>query len=301
MSEICLISHPDRTIRSFHVDSQLARWGEDSPRIVFSAQDIHAQSLFSEIPAHVLHLDTADDVKKALPVLEKIVGKDFPSGVIISTPVSVRSLKKMQAWVESLGGTSVIGAKKDAGKLVETMLSSVAIPRESKRFLSEYAGDDPSLIVSVIQGLQKLPLESQKKVTPQKIVPRLPLPPGAVPPWNVEKELFDGTAKSLVGTYRKVVRHTHPLVVLSFVKSSVLGVYYAQNGAKGEDLGALTGKRGYPLTLMSRRAKKYSSSDVERAVEIIVQLDKNVKGGSHVDPVTLTEIALVEIFSLLKK
>lgn len=58
-------------------------------------------------------------------------------------------------------------------------------------------------------------LNFQPKVSVEDIALRMPLPPGSIPPWEIEKPLMDGDVTEAITTWRRISQNSHPLLLLA--------------------------------------------------------------------------------------
>ena len=292
----------------------LSSWGVDSDDDVTVAENLSVvgtPDLFGETPVCTMLLTEAEQVKSLGSDLEALV-KDgsladrMSAGLVIMCSVNRNSTKKLESLVSRNGGRVVTTKEtsKDRSPAALRMLKSLSIPSDVKSFLVDYAGDDYSLIIPLIEELGSVSPRQQRLVTLDKIELRLAKSAGSLTPWQIEKPLLKDN--ETIKMFRRIVKHSHPLLVLRVLKNKMHLAYRvgALVNSGVTDLGQIADCLGvsnnYPLRLAHDFAKEFGMSQCQWILEQVVDAESKAMGASSADPVIHTEMMLARVCSRMR-
>lgn len=314
MTKLALIIDKSKSYVDFQKKRVFENWGQElsESQTISNINDSGAVTLFGDTPVSVLHLDENTDVKKLVDDftkrLEKTSIEDIVStGVVITTHVPRTSTKKLEKLVKDVGGELYIAANSGKGNVTENIVSELNLNHESKQFLISYIGDDYENAIPIVNTVSKLAKNLQAKITIEDLMIRLPLPPGSIPPWEIEKPLYSGDMSEVIRVYRRVAQNTHYLVILAILKNKfqlayrISALHHVNPSTTLSDLSEnLNVANNYPLKLAFGNAKKYKTEKLKKIIEEIVDTEYKVKGNSAADGSVLMELLLVSINTILK-
>lgn len=295
----------------------LSSWGVDSEDDVTFAESLSVvgtPDLFGETPVCTMSLTEVEQVKSLVSDLETLV-KDgslanrMSAGLVIMCSVNRNSTKKLESLVSRNGGRVITTKEtsKDRSPAALRMLKSLSIPSDVKSFLADYAGDDYSLVIPLIEELASVSPRQQRLVTLDKIELRLAKSAGSLTPWQIEKPLLkDNDPDETIKVFRRIVKHSHPLLVLRVLKNKIHLVYRvsALMDAGMTDLGQIADSLGvsnnYPLRLAHDFAKEFGMSQCQWILEQVVDAESKAMGASSADPVIHTEMMLARVCSRMR-
>ena len=295
----------------------LSSWGVDSDDDVTVAENLSVvgtPDLFGDIPICTMSLTEVEQVKSLVSDLEALA-KDsslvdrMSAGLVIMCSVNRNSTKKLESLVSCSGGRVVTTKKtsKDRSPAALRMLKSLSIPSDVKSFLVDYAGDDYSLIIPLIEELVSVSPRQQRLVTLDKIELRLAKSAGSLTPWQIEKPLLkDNNPDETIKVFRRIIKHSHPLLVLRVLKNKMHLAYHvsALMSSGITDLQEIADCLGvsnnYPLRLAHDFANEFGISQCQWILEQVVNTESKAMGASSADPVVHTEMMLARVCSRMK-
>lgn len=312
-----LVSDDQESFAKFLAESLWEEWGVDLSEITQtnSLNGPAGLTLFGDTPPVQLKIDKNTNIPALTEGLEGI-GKSgletaYASGLIlVSGGVGVQKLKKLEKAVKGLGGTSQIKTKSAASKEnANELLSLLSLNSESRNFLKDYVGEDYTTLLPLVRSISKLPKAQQRKITVEMLTDRIPQPPGAVPPWEMEKPFYKGDKSEVIRIAHRVIQGTpsRVLLVMWFFRTKisdlarVSSVLAQDPKISTEDLSNATGVKGYPLTLARNRAKSLSNSKILEMTELVLEYDRLIRGGSSMNGIVLVEILIVELMNKLQE
>lgn len=321
--KLALIIDKSQSYVDFQKDLVAENWEIEPVNVetVASLSEVGETTLFGDTPTAVIHASDINAVKELTSIFEsmiktmseeEIVNK-FEHGLIITTTVARVSTKKLEKIVNDLGGFVVLSKEnaKDKTNPVDGLLNPLSIPRDVKRFIQDYAGDNYDMILSVVRTISEIPEKAQRLITIDDILMRIPQAPGAIPPWEIEKSFMNGDIVELISMYRRIVAHSHGLVVVSILKNKIVSSYKIsaliddsreENGTTPSvaEVSTLLGiPNNYPTKLSYESAKKLGFAKLSRVIELFYELEGKLKGGSNVNADVLIELELMRISKLL--
>lgn len=310
MTRIALIVDKQEAYVRFERDRILKGWGVewDETRSIKKIGEAGLSSLFGSPPISVLELDDKSDAKETSELMKKASSGDFARwgtpGLVILTTVDRTSTKTLEKLVREAGGEVVLAKEnsKDKTPPAERLVDELAIPRDSKAFLKNFAGDDYSSILSLMKTLGDLTVKQQQRITVEDLMVRLPQAPGAIPPWEIEPALVRGDITKAVELYRRVSKTSSYLVVLAILKNKfnlvfkVASLLSLHEGMTLPKLAtALSVPNNYPLKLAYNSAQSWGVKKSLQIIDTIAETEDKVKGGSSADAHVLMETMLVKI------
>lgn len=315
--KLTLIIDKSESYIGFEKVNVLKKWGIDEAEVenVDSLSRVGEETIFGDSFTSVLSVNILDSWKKLVLEFQKLVDAGeieykVRQGLIITSTLARNSTKKMEELVKKAGGEVIVAKEsaKDKTNVSAKMLSKLKLANPVKDFLVEYAADDYDSLVSVIQSISDLPPAAQAKISIEDMYIRLPKPPGAVPPWELEKPLLAGNVEQTIEMYRRITSHSHFLVVLSLVKNKMLlswriaslqqSTPRLSEAAAAEQLGQA---KNYPFKLAYDNASRTGYDKLLKIIEILLKAEADVKGGSSADSSVVMEIALIRIAQIFKK
>jgi DNA polymerase III delta subunit len=295
----------------------LSSWEVDSDDDVTVAENLSVvgtPDLFGETPVCTMSLTEVEQVKSLASDLETLV-KDgsladrMSAGLVIMCSVNRNSTKKLESLVSRNGGRVITTKEtsKDRSPAALRMLKSLSIPSDVKSFLVDYAGDDYSLVIPLIEELASVSPRQQRLVTLDKIELRLAKSAGSLTPWQIEKPLLkDNDPDETIKVFRRIVKHSHPLLVLRVLKNKMHLAYRvsALMDAGVTDLRQIADCLGvannYPLRLAHDFAKKFGMAQCQWFLEQILDAESKAMGASSADPVVHAEMTLARMCSRMR-
>lgn len=311
---LAFIADESPAYTAFERDRVLKEWEVEraDTRTISKVDEAGIASLFGDAPTSILAFDTKEDVKAAVEKLKAASDSDIKRyvapGFIMLTNVSRVSTKSMEKLVTELGG-EVILSKASGSKESPTakLVDDLSIGREVKTFLKDYAGDDYGSILGLIKTVGALNAKQQQAITIDDLLVRIPTAPGAIPPWEIEPALLKGNVTRVIELYRRVAQTSHLLIVLAVLKNKFKLVFKIasllavspnlQLPVIAKTLGV---PNNYPLRLAYDTARKIGLVSATRILELMVETEKNVKGGSSGSPHIHMESMLIQMTALAK-
>ena len=301
---------------SFQKENVLKEWGisDTDVEVVDSFSRVGEEDIFGEALTAVMNVSSVDQWKKLVSDVEKSAASDELSykvrkGLIITTNIARNSTKKFEGLIKKWGGEVVVAkeSSKDKTNVAADMLSVLSLSPEARKFLIDYAADDYDSLIPVIQSLSDVPKNFQNKISIDDLLIRLPRPPGSIPPWEIEKPLLAGDADLTIETYRRIVHHNHYLVVLSILKNKFTLMWrisaLLENNSRMTDAQismALGVAKNYPFNLACASARKFGFQKLSNVLEVIINCEAQVKGGSSASSSVIMEMTLIKILEILK-
>lgn len=316
MLKLTVIIDKSDSYTSFQRDNVLKEWGVDNANteILDSFARVGEEDIFGDSLVSIINVNNLEQWKKMVLDIEKSYTNDeldykVRNGLIITSNLARNSTKKFEELVKKWGGKVIVSkeSSKDKTNVAEQMLSVLSLSSETQKFLVEYAADDYDSLIPVIQSLSDIPKSQQKKVSIEDLIIRLPRPPGSIPPWEIEKPLFAGDADKTIQIYRRIINHSHYLVVLSILKNKIILTWrlsaLLDNNPRTNEAqaaAALGVPKNYPFKIAFTNAKKIGFQKMSDVLCIIVDTEAKVKGGSSASSSVIMEIALMKILGKLK-
>lgn len=295
----------------------LSSWGVNSDDDVTIAENLSVvgtPDLFGETPICAMSLTEVEQVKSLVNDMDALV-KDsslvdrMSAGLVIMCSVNRNSTKKLESLISRNGGRVITTKKtsKDRSPAALRMLKSLSIPSDVKSFLVDYAGDDYSLIIPLIEELASVSPRQQRLVTMDKIELRLAKSAGSLTPWQIEKPLLkDNDPDETIKVFRRIVKHSHPLLVLRVLKNKIHLAYRVSalmsSGITNlqEIADCLGVSNNYPLRLAHDFVKEFDTSQCQWILEQVVDAESKAMGASSADPVVHTEMMLAKVCFRMK-
>lgn len=250
-------------------------------------------SLFGDVS--MIHLDLSDQHK--LKAFVKLIddkkekkffeGHWFGPGLII-TSTYTRGTKKIENLVKASGGT--VAKKAKPAEMRELLLGRINLSRETRAFSEAYVGDDYDMLISVVNQLEKLSKEEQGSITPEELIVKLPIRPGAVPPWDFINPMLEGNAADSVEKFQRAMLGTHILVPMSLAKGKLQLLYrlkvLQQDGIwKSQEQAKILGERNGPnIWITAKAGQRLSLQTAEYLAKLSLVTEANLKGHSQADP-----------------
>jgi DNA polymerase III delta subunit len=249
-------------------------------------------SLFGE--PILIHLDLSDKnrLKSFVEMIDDKKSKYFEDhwfgqGVII-TSTHAQGTKKIENLIKKSGGKVIKKAK--PAEMVKILLNRVNLPKESKDFLKDYAGENYEILFSIVNQIEKMDKSEQQNTTIEDLIIRLPSKPGAVPPWEFINPMLEGDAKKAIKLYERAIEGSHILVTMTFAKSNLqllyrLKVLQSVGIWKSNEQAETIGERNGPkIWNAANVAKKVDIKTAEYLAKLALATEANLKGHSSANP-----------------
>lgn len=315
MSKIVLIIDKSKPYLDFQKKIFSEKWGENNVEEVDDFSKVGIETLFGDVSCATIFVENTKKMKELVAQIEQSIKKgDFEkkikNGLIIRTTLPRISTKKIEKIVTEQSGENVFIKEnsKDKTNPVEKIISESNLNNTVKTFLKNYIGDDYENLISIMRSINVLSDKQQSKLSVEDIYIRLPQKPGSIPPWEIEKPLFNGNTNETIKTYRRITDHTHFLVILSFLKNkinlmwkirSIMDVEYDKS--RPHIAKALNTPNTYPFGLAYNKAQQLPLDVLTKIMYEILVTESKVKGGSKADSKIIMEVLLIKISQLLKK
>ena len=306
MALLALVANQSESYLGKMKDSIIKKWGKDDNPIttVDRFSKIPESDLFGDIHVSIILAKELDDFKKLTEEALRMdrdgkLDEKLEGGVIVLTTVNKQSTGKMEKLVLSKGGEVHSEKKADYKTIAPSMINKLSISKELKNFLIDFSGeDDFSRIIGVVRNIESLPKKAQSSLTLEDIYVRLPKQPGAIPPWDIEKNIHSNNPVEAIRVYRRYASQGSPFAAAALLKNSFMKSYRVSMLPSNVNLSEI-GLKGYPATLAKQRAKKYGKDKLNKVMITLVDLEENLKGGSPIESDLLFEKGILEICSLL--
>lgn len=169
----------------------------------------------------------------------------------------------------------------------------------------DWVGDNTENIYSTLNSISALPVEEQKKLTPETLYPHLPYQPGVKPPWNIPDALLAGDVKQSIITLRGTRNNTG--FVIAYLRTYFESLYTISTiltlnpRISDKNLSQLVGISGWVLKKRRAQAQQHTPTIFQHILDTIIETSRNMTGGSRVDNTTLLEHCFFRIHSIITK
>lgn len=313
--KLALILDKSSAFRDFQRASILKQWQSDTDvQRVNSLDEVGQETIFGNPPTAVMELDDISTVKKLVKDLESSskneLNHKLQYGLVLVSGANRNSTKKLEQIVNHLGGRVILAkeSSKDKSSVTTKLLSNLSLGRSEKRFLEDYVAEDYDSLLSLLRSLETLTPKQQSMITVSDLMIRLPQPPGSIPPWEIEKPLMQGDVPETISVYRRIILHSHPLVVLSVLRNKIQLMwriaaleYYHSITDRAQLSAALSVSNSYALKLAQNMSQQLGLSICQKLTELIAQAETDLKGGSQADDSVTMELLLVQIAKQVRK
>lgn len=313
--KLALILDKSSAFRDFQRASILKQWQSDTDvQRVNSLDEVGQETIFGNPPTAVMELDDISTVKKLVKDLESYSKNELNHklryGLVLVSGANRNSTKKLEQIVNHLGGRVILAkeSSKDKSSVTTKLLSNLSLGRSEKRFLEDYVADDYDSLLSLLRSLETLTPKQQSMITVADLMIRLPQPPGSIPPWEIEKPLMQGDVPETISVYRRIILHSHPLVVLSVLRNKIqlmwriAALEHFHGITDRAQLSAvLSVSNSYALKLAQNMSRQLGLDVCQKLTELIAQAETDLKGGSQADNSVTMELLLVQIAKQVRK
>lgn len=251
-------------------------------------------SLFGDVSMVHLDLSDKDKLKNFVALLTEKKTKDlfdnkewFGAGLIIST-IHAQGTKKVEDLVKKSGGDILKKAKPE--EMRNLLMSRIHLNSVTKDFVESYIGENYSMLLSIVNQFEKISKEDQLAMTPDDLVVKLPIQPGAVPPWEFIDPMLEGNARKSIPLYERAMIGSHPLVAMLFARKKFhlmyrLKVLQKSGIWKSQDQAAAIGERNGPgIWITAKVAQNLDIQTVEYLAKLSLVTEANLKGHLNADP-----------------
>lgn len=307
-TKLFLVVDNHAAYRDYQIDRILEDWGTERKdiRVMETFTTSCSADLFGVTPVSMItFLNNLDGLKT---MIQQFVTMDkdsfnnsFPEGLIIVTDAKRVSTKKLETHVKTLGGTmSLMTPENESQKVSLRLANEMKLRKPVKDFLLSYVGDDYETLIPLVRSITKLEPRYQQKITEEDLLIRLPLPKGAIKPWEVRNHMTKGDVNGTIESARRVFHHSHYLVLLTMLRNQYQNMYRLRVlmdvSSDNDTVKEVTGAKN--LTYLKRDVKNLSVEQLEQIVETIATTETNVKGGSYINGETLVELMLIDIMKI---
>jgi hypothetical protein len=313
--KLALILDKSSAFRDFQRASILKQWQSDTDvQRVNSLDEVGQETIFGNPPTAVMELDDISTVKKLVKDLESSskneLNHKLQYGLVLVSGANRNSTKKLEQIVNHLGGRVILAkeSSKDKSSVTTKLLSNLSLGRSEKRFLEDYVAEDYDSLLSLLRSLETLTPKQQSMITVADLMIRLPQPPGSIPPWEIEKPLMQGDVPETISVYRRIILHSHPLVVLSVLRNKIqlmwriAALEHFHGITDRAQLSAvLSVSNSYALKLAQNMSRQLGLDVCQKLTELIAQAETDLKGGSQADTSVTMELLLVQIAKQVRK
>lgn len=314
--KLVLILDKSSAFRDFQRASILKQWQSDTDvQRVNSLDEVGQETIFGNPPTAVMELDDISTVKKLVKDLEsysstKELNHKLRYGLVLVSGANRNSTKKLEQIVNHLGGRVILAkeSSKDESSVTTKLLTNLSLGRDEKRFLEDYVAEDYDSLLSLLRSLETLTPKQQSMITVSDLMIRLPQPPGSIPPWEIEKPLMQGDVPETISVYRRIILHSHPLVVLSVLRNKIqlmwriAALEHFHGITDRAQLSAvLSVSNSYALKLAQNMSRQLGLAVCQKLTELIAQAETDLKGGSQADNSVTMELLLVKITKQVRK
>lgn len=308
---VALVLDKSETWVRFKRDEVLASWGVADGEVEYtdSVATAGVTNMFGDVITPVVHLKDATHAKRILGELEGLRDSGVEVNVLIVGTVARNSTKRLEKMVADLGGSVHLARQNSRDKTnpASEVIDALHVPQEVKNFLHDYAGDDYSLILGVARSLRTLTPQQQARIGLEDVIIRLPKAPGAVPPWEIDKPLFiQPDPDRMVKMFRRIIAHTHHLVVLSLLKGKLQAAHLSLRlkllgVTRITDIAdALGAANNYQFKAATQLGDRLGVALTKRMLDEVLEVEAQVKGGSRIDGNVLVEMTLLRMCLLVK-
>ena len=313
--KLALILDKSSAFRDFQRASILKQWQSDTDvQRVNSLDEVGQETIFGNPSTAVMELDDISTIKKLVKDLESSSKNELNHklryGLVLVSGANRNSTKKLEQIVNHLGGRVILAkeSSKDKSSVTTRLLSNLSLGRSEKRFLEDYVAEDYDSLLSLLRSLETLTPKQQSMITVADLMIRLPQPPGSIPPWEIEKPLMQGDVPETISVYRRIILHSHPLVVLSVLRNKIqlmsrIAALEHFHGItdRAQLSAALSVSNSYALKLAQNMSRQLGLDVCQKLTELIAQAETDLKGGSQADNSVTMELLLVQIAKQVRK
>lgn len=145
-------------------------------------RDTTSTNLLGTKYTYVVKCNTKEETTAAIDTLHNIEGEPW-AGLVISTKAPLNSLRKPLKEAERLGARIV---KPSGGKnRAKRELEATGLSKQHVAIVAEYAGDDITTIIGLLDYLSTLSQEEVRSLTLEEVYGLLPETPGTRAPWDI--------------------------------------------------------------------------------------------------------------------
>lgn len=284
--------------------------GAYSKEYIESLSLIGQDNLFGVPVINVISLKDVNSVKSFVSEWESLSTEQksdiAESTLIVATNANRNSTRKLEGIGNKFG--EVILSKqnsKDKTSPALKMLEETNLSKSVKDYILGRVGDDYDQAIPVIRNIEKVPPEMQKKIQIEDIALRMPLPPGAVPPWEIEKHILSGDTGKAIEVSRRINDHSHPLVMVSIMKNKYslmlkIAAILKSEGNINKSIVAskLDTPDNYPFKLAYDAAKRLGFDKIAKASTVLHDTEESLKGGSKSPAEEIVDVAIVELCNI---
>lgn len=301
-----------------YTSSEKSRWirehGYTDVVSLDNVEYVGTVTLMGDIPAAIINITDSKQVKSINEFLKKKsksggLQEWASNGVLMVTNLGRNVTKGLEGTIIKNGGevvTAKENSKEKSSETLERILSEYNLNPDVENYLRNYCGDEYDKAIPFLTAVGKLSQKLQYHVSVEQAAIRLPFPEGSIPPWEIEKPLFRGTATETVRVLRRVMQDSHPLVILSIligkislarnIAASKTGYNHVQLASVASMLGV---PNNYPFKLASESADRYGYEKLTCVLKKLYETQAAVKGEIPLPPKEVTEVAILEIYSIL--
>lgn len=306
--KLFLIIDKHEAYRDYKIDKTLEEWGTSRKNLktIDTIKTTSGMDLFGDTPVSIITFyNNLDGLKKMIETITKMskqeLEESFPEGLIISTDAQRNSTKKLEKFVEEIGGTlSLMTPDKDSDKMSLRFVNELNLTKPVKELLLSYVGDDYETLIPLVKTLSKIPKNKHKNITEEDILVRLPQAKGKIKPWDVMNKMDRNDLSGAIESARRVFQHSYYLVLLTMMKNQYQGMYrigiLSQQGCNDNEIKEITGVNN--VGVLKNKASKIPLAKLQRIVNIVSDTETKVKGGSSVDGENLVELMIMKIMKM---
>lgn len=305
MTTLHLIVNPTESYLLHQRDKVLKEaFGTEEYRSIPSASQAGARNLFGSTLPAVLRISTNTEANLAAKQISELSDTKLKSGLVVLFEGAARSCKKLIEACSSRGQVNVFDSSdRNWNKsTAKNILAELHIPKPVKEFLLDWAGEDYEQLLSISKTLGELSPRAQSSVSIDAVLARLPLPPGSVPPWEIEQPLLAKNTTKTIEMFRRIVAHSSPIVVSSILSKKFEQMYriLSISGlglSKGESA-ALVGASPGQMYYLEKSANRIGLEKLEKLVMVFNTLHGQLTTGAST-PKARAEVSLLKAVNIL--
>ena len=262
-------------------------------------------NLFLEPEVIVLNLTDKNKLKQFTELVDNKKVTEFNdnswigAGVIIYT-THTQGAKKIETLCKKYNGNIQLKQTSQEHKLA--ILNELGFTQQQKDFLSNYVGEDFTLLLNIKKGVKNKTVEEIQDLSLYDLYLFLPQKPGSVPPWEVVELVLQCKKSEAIKRLTRVLEHTHPLVIMVFLKQKIDLLYKVTTlrltGISDKDsiVRILNLKNAYSLISINKMMRKPNYETTEYLLKLVAISEQELKGSQNIkDLNTYMEILLMKI------
>lgn len=264
--------------------------------------DCSTISLFEEkklvIINNCTYFNRVKNSEEDVNLLLEYISNPNPSTIliIINHNSSIDNTKKISKKIKEIGTIIELNSS-NINSIVKNMFEGYKIKEETINLFIKRVGEDISILSMESDKLKTYKID-EKEITNEDIM--------KCATFNIDTDIFkfidniiSKKKEDALITYHELLRNNEePLKIIVLLASKFRLMYQAsimsQNRMSDKDIGAYLGVHPYPVKLAKEACNKYSKKTVLRFLELLADLDKDIKTGK-VNPELGLELFILKV------